>query len=100
MDELMNERTFEVRKLNRYKTRWACLVFEPGDTERSWQTGCDYGRKFSSKKKAEKFGEHVLQLLSNQKEQQRTPTKLYLFLIVRRQTNMKHLLSGSEKIIT
>ena len=68
-DELMNERTFEVRKLNRYKTRWACLVFEPGDTERSWQTGCDFGRKFSSKKKAEKFGEHVLQLLSNQKEQ-------------------------------
>ena len=66
----MNERTFEVRKLNRYKTRWACLVFEPGDTERSWQTGCDYGRKFSSKKKAEKFGERVLQLLSNQKEQQ------------------------------
>jgi|TARA_R100001530_G_scaffold89512_1_gene62339 hypothetical protein len=60
----MTERTYEVRKLNNYKTRWACLVFEPGDTERSWRTGCDYGKKFSSEKKAEKFGEYVLEQLS------------------------------------
>tara|TARA_Y100000310_G_scaffold146723_1_gene146034 strand:+ start:5899 stop:6081 length:183 start_codon:yes stop_codon:yes gene_type:complete len=58
-----NKRTYEVRKIS--KTRWACLIFEPGDTEKSWKTGCHYGKKFSSKKKAEKFGEYALQQLSN-----------------------------------
>ena len=61
----MNERTYEVRKSTRYKTRWVCLVFEPGDTERTWATGCDYDRVWSSKKKAERFGEYVLEKLAN-----------------------------------
>tara|TARA_R110002020_G_scaffold255088_1_gene468853 strand:+ start:4856 stop:5038 length:183 start_codon:yes stop_codon:yes gene_type:complete len=57
-----NKRTYEAKKVS--KTRWACLIFEPGDTEKSWASGCDYGKKFPSKKKAEKWGEYVLQLFS------------------------------------
>ncbi len=60
----MKERTFEVRKSTRFKTRWVCLIFEPGDTERTWATGCDYGKVFPSKKKAEKFGEYALKALA------------------------------------
>ena len=58
-----DERTYEVRKLPRYKTRWVALIFEPGDTERSWRTGCDYGHVYPSKRKAERFAEFVIEKL-------------------------------------
>ena len=58
-----NERTYEVRKHPHYKTRWVTLVFEPGDMERSWKTGQDYSIFHSSKKRAERFGEFVLEKL-------------------------------------
>ena len=59
------ERTFEVRKSTRFKTRWVCLVFEPGDTTRNWTTGCTYDRHFKSKKHAQRFGEMVIEALGN-----------------------------------
>jgi hypothetical protein len=59
----MSQRTYEVRKHNHYKTRWVCLIFEPGVTERKWSTGSTFGRVFPSKVKAQKFGEMVLEML-------------------------------------
>jgi hypothetical protein len=53
---------YKVRKHSNYKTRWICEIFT--DNLKNPNKGCDFGRKFSSVKKAEKFGEWACKELS------------------------------------
>ena len=53
---------YKVRKHSYYKTRWICEIFADNLIDPS--KGQDFGRKFSSQKKAEKFGEYAVEQLS------------------------------------
>ena len=54
---------FKVRKHPNYPSRWICEIFTAN--LRDPNKGCDFGRKFSSKKKAEAFGKYACEQLDN-----------------------------------
>lgn len=53
---------FKVRKHSYYKTRWICEIFT--GNLKDPDKGCDFGRKFSSRKKAEAFGKYACEQLN------------------------------------
>jgi hypothetical protein len=53
---------YKVRRHPNYKSRWICEIFT--ENLKDPNRGCDFGRKFSSQKKAEKFGEYAVKELS------------------------------------
>jgi len=53
---------FKVSKHPNYKTRWMCEIYmDPIDLKIG---GCDFNKRFSSKKKAESWGEWAVREIS------------------------------------
>ena len=59
------ENYYKVKRHPNYKSRWMCEIFTANLKDPN--KGCDFGRKFTSRKKAEAFGEYACDLL-NKKE--------------------------------